>query len=134
MMNIRAYVRSEHHGHLIDWLHIRGMHFELADEVPEIGFLVYQDDTPIAAGFLRRLENSRVALVDSWITNPNEAPSLRNQALQLLYKRLIQSARALGLRGLLAYTTDDHTLTRAQRGGFEKLPQTVIALDLEKNA
>jgi hypothetical protein len=85
------------------------------------GLMVYNDDTPIAAGFLY-LSNSKVAWLDWIISNPDYKESNRKDALELLivsleevakqqdYSIIISIARHKGLINThrkLGYTIDD---------------------------
>lgn len=105
----------------------------LLNDLPEIGFLAFKDNKPIAAGFIRQCEGD-YGLIDSFITNPTALPSHRDEALNLVTKQLVIKAKAMRLKMLTAYTTDENTRVRAEKHEFVKLPHSVMVLDLSKKA
>lgn len=112
------------------WLKLRQMDLSLADDLPEVGFIAVNGDSPpIAAGFLRLIEG-KTAQIDSLITDPTVEPSLRNQAIDVVVERLLEFARANGVQSLIAFSIDAHTLERAKKHGFKHLPHTVMSLDI----
>ena len=109
------------------WLETRGLDGDLVDDLPEIGMVI----PGVAAGFLRQCEGG-YALMDSFVTNPIEHHKTRNDALNSIVTALLEKAKQLKLKSLLAYSTDYFTLERAKKYGFEEAPHSVMALDLKK--
>lgn len=98
--------------------------------IPAIGFMVSEDDTPIAACFLRRCEG-KVGILDGLATNPAVPGPLRHVAIDAAVKMLIEEAKRCEITTLIAWTQDASTLVRGLgRHGFRKLPDTMITKDL----
>lgn len=99
--------------------------------LPEIGYMAWHHNKPVAAIFLRRCEG-RTGIVDSLITNPEESPEVRNFALDELIKFIIEKAPKYNITHLLGFSRDENTITRATRLGFVQSPYTVVAMELSK--
>lgn len=111
------------------WLLSRDMSTSHADALPETGLITFYESTPVCAGFLRQVEGDFV-MIDSMITNPDMHPAVRNEALDIVTSGLIQLARDFGMKKIMANSTDAHTLERAERFGFKRVPQVLIVLTL----
>lgn len=85
--------------------------------LPRIGIVVYEEDHFIAAGFLRTCEGG-YALLDSYISDPTMPPSIRDQALDMITKRLVKIGDSTGYRQIITISLDSNTLSRSQRHGF----------------
>lgn len=99
--------------------------------LPKIGYVVYLGKTPIASGFLRRVEGN-VALIDTLVSNGHFGSRIRHQAISLVVDTLLNEAKRLKLDGILAHTKDAGVLSRAQALGFHIVPETLIGLALGK--
>lgn len=95
------------------------------EHVPEIGFIAKQDTTPIAIGFLRRLEGG-FAQIDTLVTNADLNSSTRNEGLSAVVKKLLDTAKTLKLHGLLFTTAEPTIIRRAEELGFRQLNQVVM--------
>lgn len=103
------------------------MHLE---NLPAYGLMVYDHDLPVAAGFLKIVEGGKSAILDSLITNGDLPAEQRDLALDLLVENILKDAKALGIKQILAFSSDRNTLVRAQRFGFAQLEHHVITLPL----
>lgn len=112
------------------WLKLRDMDESLAEDLPQIGYMAFVGDLPVAAGFLRQVEGN-AAQIDSVITDPKADPKIRNEAIDAIVERLIDFARKDGVKMILSFSIDAHTLERSKKHGFKQLPHTVITLDLQ---
>lgn len=97
--------------------------------LPKIGYIVYKDGMPIAAGFLRRVEPC-YAQIDTLVSNAFCGAIMRNEGIKLVVDALIEEAKRLKLKGIIAHTADKGILRRAEALGFHIVPQTIIALPL----
>ncbi len=112
-------------------LHMRKMDVEESlQSLPETGYIVFQDNFPVAAGFLRRVEGG-FGQVDSYITDPSVPGKQRDQALDLITDALIKRAKELELRGIVAFSVDQNTISRSLRHGFAALGHVVITKELK---
>ncbi len=97
--------------------------------LPKIGYIALLGGHPIAAGFLRRVEGG-YAQLDTLTSNKMFGSLIRHQGIELVVNHLIQDAKDLRLKGIIAFTTDDGILERADQRGFTTLTHSVIALKL----
>ena len=100
-----------------------------AESLPKIGFMASIDGTPVAVGFLRRLEGG-YAQLDTLVSNGNLSSELRHEGVSALVDSLIQAAKDLKLKGIVAHTQDQGVLKRALSLGFRVVQQAIIALPL----
>lgn len=119
-MNVQKYSYNSKNNNLIgNLLALRGLDVSMVEDLPNNGILVFQDDILIAAGFIRLIEGSS-AMLDSYITNPNMSPELRNEALDKVTECLISQSKDLGISKLLSFTIEQTIVNRAIRHGFIK--------------
>ncbi len=84
---------------------------------------------PIAAGFLRRVEGG-YAQIDTLTSNKHFGSIVRHEGIKLVVDSLISDAKTLKLHGILAFSTDDGILNRAEQLGFKSQPHSLICLKL----
>ncbi len=124
-MVIEPYIDSIHRPEMQRWLSRHRLSPLLADDLPRNGFVV----DGVAAGFLRICEGN-YGLIDAYITNPEALPAHRNEALEMITKSLLRTAKAMGINRVLAFTTDECIITRAKKHGFAQLPDTFLVLEV----
>lgn len=98
--------------------------------LPKIGYIAYLDGMPIAAGFLRRVEPC-YAQIDTLCTNAYCGSILRNAGVKAVVDALLNEAKTLKLEGVIAFSRDEGTISRAKSIGFSEIPQTYLALSLQ---
>lgn len=101
--------------------------------LPKIGYLAVLNSQPIAIGFLRRLEPC-YAQIDTLVSNGYFGSQIRHQGIELVVNALLEEAKSLKLKGIVAHTADSGILKRAQELGFKPILQTIIGLDLSEKA
>lgn len=111
--------------HILQVLKRREMQLSLAEELPEVGFVVYEEDHFIAAGFLRKCEGG-YGMMDSYITDPKMPAPWRNQALEMITKRLVKKSKALKMKHVIGFCVDVNTILRSLRHGFVLTEHKVI--------
>ncbi len=99
--------------------------------LPKIGYVATLGKQPIAVGFLRRVEPC-FAQIDTLATNAYAGSILRHEGISKVVDALINEAKSLKLKGIIAHTQDSGTLVRAKAIGFHVVPQTIIALSLQE--
>ena len=97
--------------------------------LPKVGFITYIGDMPVAAGLLRRVEPC-FAQIDTLVSNAYCGGMIRHDGIRLVVDALIEEAKRLDLKGIVAHTQDKGVLERAAALGFHVVPQTIIALPL----
>lgn len=98
--------------------------------LPKIGYIVYLNKTPIAAGFLRRLEPC-YAQIDTLCTNKYMGSIVRNQGIMTIVNTLLDEAKRLKLEGLICHSNDEGVLKRAKDLNFHMIDEKIIALALK---
>ncbi len=91
--------------------------------LPKIGYIALMNKQPIAAGFLRRVEGNIVAQLDGLTSNPYFGSKIRHEGITGVVNRLIDDAKDLKLKGIIAFTSDYSILVRAEDIGFVILEQ-----------
>lgn len=97
--------------------------------LPKIGYIAMMNGHPIAAGFLRRVEGG-YAQLDTLTSNKFFGSQIRHEGIKKVVDALINDAKDLQLRGIIAFTRDLGILSRAEDIGFKTLEHTLIALKL----
>lgn len=124
-MLIEPFSRKKDFPELNSWLSQRSMALWEEDFLPEIGFTVFIEGTPIAMGFLRYCEPN-IGIMDSFVTNPTAISSYRYVALNGLTDSLIKEAKEIGLKSLIVFTTEQCIIERADTYGFNVIPNQVM--------
>lgn len=124
-MYATRYDRRVDNWNLLQVLKKRDMRLSHMEDLPEVGYVVYEEDLFIAAGFLRKCEGG-YGLIDSYITDPKMPPKLRDQALDLITKKLVYVSKKLNMRHIVGFSLDANTISRSQRHGFALTEHKVI--------
>ncbi len=123
------------HKHLKDLYEIlesnnyEGISLITTKNLPKIGYIVYSGKTPLAAGFLRRLEPC-YAQIDTLCSNKYLGGILRHQGITMIVDTLIADAKRLKLDGIVCHTKSNDVLKRAEALGFHAIDEKVIGLVL----
>lgn len=115
-----------------NWLNERALTVPPEDETPQVGIVVRHGIIPVCMGFLRRIEGG-YAQIDGLISNPKCDKDMRNKAIDLLIKNLIDKAKALKIKGICSYSIDKNTIERSTRHGFTVIDHKVLALIISNN-
>lgn len=111
------------------WLSKRGLDHWPKSELPALGYMVYSNYIPVAAGFLRECEGN-VAIFDSLVADPDCRFEIRDSCIDLLVKHMLRAAREKGFKKILGYSVNKRTLERSLNHGFATQPHTVISISL----
>jgi hypothetical protein len=95
--------------------------------LPRIGYIAMLGKSPVAAGFLRRVEGG-YAQLDGLCSNAYLGSLVRNEGITMVVAALIQESKDLKLHGIIAFTRDDSVLKRAAALGFQIQTDTLIIL------
>ncbi len=131
-MEILPFQFDQHAPIIQSWLMSWGKKTVSIDDLPEIGFIAFEADYPLAAGFIRRLEKCSVAMIDGLIANPFSFGKARHRAINDVVENIIEKSKELGIERLFANSIDSSTLKRSKLFGFVELPHITISLDLSK--
>lgn len=129
-MNIKRYDSTEHKDAAEILLASRDMSKELADDLPQAGFIVFDADMPVAMGFYRHMEGN-YAVFDSYITNSKASSKDRNNALDLITEKLLERCKSEGFRGAIAFSKNANVVNRACKHGFHRMPMDFAMLSLK---
>lgn len=121
--------------HMQDLLDLHSLHGEVPSDMtyknlPKIGYIAYLGKSPVAAGFLRRVEPC-YAQFDTFVSNPYFGSQIRNLALSQVVDALTEDAKNLDLEGIIAFTKDEGIFNRAKDEGFRVLNQVILAKRLK---
>lgn len=100
------------------------------EELPAIGYVAYSllDNNPVAMGFLRQAEG--IGFIEGMATNPDASSADRNEAMDTIMTHLTYFAKRYGMKSLVAYSTDDGIIKRAERLGFKTQSHIMFSKDL----
>lgn len=110
---------------VVRWYAARGQIAPGADTLPRIGLI----EPGVAAGWVY-LTDSRLALLENYITNPAASATERNLALDEITGTLIAEAKAAGRTKIYALTTNESIAVRAMQHGMHDAG-TFRVLELE---
>jgi len=108
---------NRHKGHISGWLNLRDLDEELVNDLPELGFIAFNQEVAVGTMFLRDIEGN-YAMIDSAITNPKASPIVRDEAMDLLTDAILKEAKLLKIKKLLIFTRDPNVIARATNWGF----------------
>lgn len=111
------------------WMNKRGLSLLPKNELPSIGYMVYSNYVPVAAGFLRRCEGN-ISLLDSLIADPECSFEVRNACIDLLVSHLLSEAKKYDIKRVISYSVNVRTLERSKKHGFVVQPHQVISVIL----
>lgn len=114
-----------------DWLANRELPSVTRHDLPEMGYVMWDNGKGVAAIFMRRCEGN-VGIVDSLITNPKIQSQVRDFALDALINHIVEQSKQHKVKILLGYTKDENTLMRTLRLGWTQSPHTIVVMDLSK--
>lgn len=126
-MKVQVYQPLEHYEILLSWLRARDAHMPGNEEMPAIGFVAYAEEHPVAAGFIRRVEGG-LGQLDGLTTNPWMPADLRSRGIDFVVETIIDEAKGLGIKNLMAFTSEPNVLIRSAKFGFVQSNHVVIAL------
>jgi hypothetical protein len=109
------------------WLLERKMDPSLMDHYPEHSWVAIEDEMIAAGGLCIDLP---MAAVVGLVTNPSAPSDSRSLAIDLITLKIIQKAKVLGAKQILAWTGNEGILKRSFDHGFRVLPETMMILDL----
>lgn len=127
-MKVIAYETSNAF-HLKSWFEFYQIEDALLEEIPSIGFIAIENGMIYAMGFLRRIEACSYAMLDGLIANPWLAGKKRYLALDLIFQKLKQTAKELGLKKIIGQTNESAVLKRSIKHGFKKLSHIVLVAE-----
>lgn len=129
-MEVVPFNKEKHLNELYSWQSIHEIPLTAEDELPKIGAIVSDDKGGVAIGFLRMIEGRR-AEISELITNPEREPEARDSAINLVALTLLSTAKDLGIKYVVVYSKDKNTIIRSTKFGLKKLPQTLLAVNLD---
>jgi hypothetical protein len=124
---IRRY-KNEDYGTLKEWWVAQNWPPVPEDNLPQMGYVVED----ICAGFLYQTD-SKCAILEWIISNPNSDSTKRDKALDLLIKTILEETRNLGYQTILSWISHPRLMTRFLKHDFKPTETaTVFVRLLEK--
>lgn len=109
--------QPENHATLAQWWIHHGWPVMPEDHLPPTGVVIWNDSTPLAAGFIYKT-NSKFALFEWVVSNPQSTKSERSEALDLLFKSINTLAKELEISTLFSTTSHKGLIERYKQNGF----------------
>lgn len=91
------------------------------DMLPANGFIIPE----ICAGFLY-LTDSKLGIIDCYISNPEVSPIVKNKFLNVLTVEILACAKQKGCRALMATTKINAIKKRSELHGFKYIQETSV--------
>lgn len=114
-MDVMIFDKNKHMEQVLSWS--KEWDFPIPQEaLPTIAFIVPH----VWCSWLVQTD-TKIALVEPTLSNPNSTKKERDQASQLVYQALFQKAKDLGFTHLLAYTYQAAMIERALQCGASAL-------------
>ena len=88
--------------------------------------MVFDGVEPVAAGFLRNAEG--IGIIDSLVSNPDVRAEKRSDALDLIFAKLIDIAKEIGIHKLVGSSVDGNTIVRSKKFGFKQSDHILMVL------
>ena len=110
---------------LCDWLAAHKHPVLEEKELPALGWIAYDGETPVATAFLRMVEGG-MAQLDGLCTNPTLPGAQRHEAIDLVVAKCLEEAKARGITKVYALSVDEGILVRSQKHGFVRAPHVLI--------
>lgn len=129
MMLIEPFIFKTDFNTINEWRMKRNIRHASPVEVPALGFMATKNAEPVAAAFLRQCEGS-YGMIDCIITNPQAESNDRHEALDLLFKELIETAKQINLSELIGFSIDVSTLERSKEHGFKESQFKLMTMSL----
>lgn len=129
-MLVILYRADKHKKYALKCLKSRKMDSTLADDLPENGYIAFNEDKVVGMGFMRMVEGS-YAIMDSYITNAKMPSDVRDEALDEITSGIIALARGHGIKKLLTFSLEENILSRAKRHNFKNIPYIFSMLELD---
>lgn len=114
---------------ILEILKLRKVPVKLLDDLPAIAYIACEDATPIALGSLRKIEGN-LAMLDSFITDPEKSSEIRHEALKQLTSILLEEAKKCGIQKIIALTEEESLMLRGYHEGFGYVPVKVMVCHL----
>lgn len=115
-----------HHDLVTSWMGKRGQGFQDYAGIPARGCVVMKNGVPVAVMGLRLCEGG-LGMIDTFCSDPDVDPQIRNEAADLLTGAILEMAEKLNLVGVLGISKDSNTLTRSFTYGFELSNQVLVS-------
>lgn len=127
-MYYQAYT-EEYKGEIESWLKARGLVFD--SMLPKVGYMTCERGQPIACAFIRHVEGT-MCMLDGLATNPDAPSDMRDTAIDMVVEKILKEAKALGYKGIMATSSDEHTLIRGKKFGFQPIPHALVVATFPK--
>jgi hypothetical protein len=117
MIRTELYNEDKHYDTLAVWWKAHGWEPVAASFLPKRGVVVYNNDTPITAGFLFQTD-SPMWLMEWVVGNPNVDKDLRAEGLDVLISSIITYSKLLGSEMIYTMTSHKRLQDRYISNGF----------------
>lgn len=102
-----------------------------SESLPNVGYIAQDGLTTIAMGFLRLVEGG-YAQIDTLVSNAELPSQTRHEGISLVVNSLIDTAKELKLKGIMAITDNKSVVIRGESIGFKVLHECVLVRTLQE--
>jgi len=111
--------------HINEWL-VKHNHPKITrHDIPEQGYMAWNNGTPVACVFIRRCEG-HIGIIDGLASNPVVQSHLRHVALDGLIEHALEQCKKAKFKYVMGHTMDEGTFNRSIRLGFKETPFRVV--------
>lgn len=110
-------IKPEHYNIISDWWAKQNWPIIPEDHLPKAGFIIYNLDTPVIAGFIYKTDSS-FGLFEFIVANPEVKGLVRTLAFDLLIESVIQYSKESGIKSLFSSVTNKSLIKRLAASGF----------------
>lgn len=131
-LRVDRFYHPAHYAIAQELLKARGMNENMVYDLPELGFIAFFFDHPVAIGFLREIEG-KYGLIDGFISDPLQESTIRDKALDKITANLIDQAKERKILKIVAFVEDPNTIARSIKHGFARSTYQLMGLNLSKD-
>lgn len=93
--------------------------------LPMRGYMAFQNDTPVIAGFLYRDDTSLVGMIEWIVSNPDVSHGTKQAGFTELMTHIALVAKGLGLRALFTTSNNSNLNDKLIGHGFNKTDEAM---------
>ena len=97
--------------------------------LPKIGYMALVENSPIAAGFLRKIEGNKSCQIEL-MPNPYFGKVLQQVGIRWILNSLVLDAKELKLKTIYVLGLEESTLEETKAFGFQELAKHALILSL----
>ena len=126
-MKLAVFAPQDHYNILSDWWTKQEWPIIPKDALPTTGFIAYEGDTPIAAGFLYDTD-STFSIIEWIVGNPDVSYDDRASGLDLVIEGLSTVAKARGKKYIHTFVKHERLMKRYEKFEFKRTDTNMTSM------